>query len=83
MYTRFLFSRSPYSFDNVKAYKELKKIIDNGNYDAVHCHTPMGAVVTRLAAKSARKSGTKVIYTAHGFHFYKGASKKLAFVLPC
>ncbi len=70
------FSRSPYSFDNVKAYKELKKIIDNGNYDAVHCHTPMGAVVTRLAAKSARKSGTKVIYTAHGFHFYKGASKK-------
>lgn len=68
------FSRSPYSADNIKAYKQLKKVIDSGNYDAIHCHTPMGAVVTRLAARDARKKGTKVIYTAHGFHFYKGAS---------
>lgn len=70
------FSRSPYSADNIKAYKVLKKIIDENDYDAVHCHTPMGAVVTRLAARTARKKGTKVIYTAHGFHFYNGASKK-------
>lgn len=70
------FSRSPYSTDNIKAYRQLKKVIDNGNYDAIHCHTPMGAVVTRLAARDARKKGTKVIYTAHGFHFYKGASRK-------
>lgn len=70
------FSRSPYSFSNVKAYFALKKVIDNGDYDAVHCHTPMGAVVTRLAAKRMRKKGLKVIYTAHGFHFYNGASKK-------
>lgn len=70
------FSRSPYSLDNISAYRQLKKIIDNGNYDAIHCHTPMGAVVTRLAAKDARKKGTKVIYTAHGFHFYNGASRK-------
>lgn len=70
------FSRSPYSFSNVKAYFALKKIIKNGGYDAVHCHTPMGAVVTRLAAKGMRKNGLKVIYTVHGFHFYKGASKK-------
>ena len=70
------FSRSPYSADNVKAYKILKKIIDNGHYDAIHCHTPMGGVVTRLAAKAARKKGTKVLYTAHGFHFYQGAPRK-------
>lgn len=70
------FSRSPYSTDNIKAYKVLKKIIDENDYDAVHCHTPMGAVVARLASADARKKGTKVIYTAHGFHFYKGASKK-------
>lgn len=70
------FSRSPYSTQNIKAYFELKKIIENGGYDAVHCHTPMGSVVTRLAAKNARKKGLKVIYTAHGFHFYNGASKK-------
>jgi glycosyltransferase EpsD len=69
------FSRSPYSFDNIKAYKVLKKIIAENDYDAVHCHTPMGAVVARLASRSARKKGLKVIYTAHGFHFYKGASK--------
>ena len=69
------FSRSPYSLDNVKAYKELKKILKENDYDAVHCHTPMGAVVTRLAARSLRKKGLKVIYTAHGFHFYKGASR--------
>ena len=68
------FSRSPYSFDNVKAYKQLKKVIDENNYDAVHCHTPMGAVVTRLAANKAHKNGLKILYTAHGFHFYKGAS---------
>lgn len=70
------FSRSPKSKDNLKAYKVLKRIIDNGNYDVIHCNTPMGGIVTRLAAGQARKQGTKVYYTAHGFHFYKGAPKK-------
>lgn len=70
------FERRPLRPNNIKAYRELKKIIDGNGYDAVHCHTPMGAVITRLAAKSARKKGTKVIYTAHGFHFFKGASIK-------
>lgn len=70
------FARSPKSKDNFHAYKELKKIIENENYDVVHCNTPMGGIVTRLAAKQARKQGTKVYYTAHGFHFYKGAPKK-------
>lgn len=70
------FSRSPKSKDNLRAYKELEKIIDNGNYDVIHCNTPMGGIVTRLAARKARKTGTKVYYTAHGFHFYKGAPKK-------
>jgi glycosyltransferase EpsD len=28
-----------------------------------------------LAARDVRKQGTKVYYTAHGFHFYKGAPK--------
>ena len=70
------FERQPLRPNNIKAYRELKKIIDGNGYDAVHCHTPMGAVITRLAAKSARNKGTKVIYTAHGFHFFKGASIK-------
>lgn len=70
------FSRSPKSPDNLKAYKEMKKIISAGSYDVIHCNTPMGGIVTRLAAQKARKRGTEVIYTAHGFHFYKGAPKK-------
>lgn len=68
--------RSPFKLNNIKAIKQLKKIIKEEKFEIIHCHTPMGAVVTRLAARSARKKyGTKVIYTAHGFHFYKGAPK--------
>ncbi|NLO97204.1 MAG: glycosyltransferase family 4 protein, partial [Peptococcaceae bacterium] len=67
------FSRSPYSFNNIVVYKQIKHIISENNYQFIHCNTPMGGVVGRLAARKARKSGTKVIYTAHGFHFFKGA----------
>ena len=70
------FSRSPKSKDNLAAYKELKKLIDEGDYDVIHCNTPMGGIVARLASKKARRQGAKVYYTAHGFHFYKGAPKK-------
>lgn len=70
------FARSPKSPDNIKAYVQLKKILKNEHYDIVSCNTPMGGIVTRLAAAGARKKGTKVFYTAHGFHFYKGAPKK-------
>ncbi len=65
--------RTPFSLSNFKAFKELKRIIDNNQYQIIHCHTPMGGVLARLAAQRARKSGTKVIYTAHGFHFCKGS----------
>lgn len=67
------FERNPIKLSNLKAYRSLKDIIDKGDYDIIHCHTPVGAMLTRLAAKTARKHGTKVFYTAHGFHFYKGA----------
>ena len=68
------FERSPYKISNLKAIKELKNVINEEKYDIIHTHTPMGSVVTRLAAKKARKRyHTRVIYTAHGFHFYKGA----------
>lgn len=67
------FERNPLGAKNWQSYKQLKQIIDEGNYDIIHCHTPVGAALTRLAARDARKHGTKVFYTAHGFHFYKGA----------
>lgn len=66
--------RSPYKIENIKAIKQLKELIIKKNYDIIHCHTPMGAVAARVAAKQA-KSKAKVIYTAHGFHFFKGAPK--------
>lgn len=55
---------------------EVRKKCNDNKYDLVHCHSPIGGVIARLGAKKARKKGTKVIYTAHGFHFYKGAPKK-------
>ena len=67
------FERNPFKPGNIKAYKMLKAVIDEGNYDIIHCHTPVGAMLTRLAAQDARRKGSKVFYTAHGFHFYKGA----------
>lgn len=70
------FQRSPFSPKNFGAYKQLKKTIDDGGYDVIHCNTPVGGVLGRLAVQKARKHGTKVFYTAHGFHFYRGAPKK-------
>lgn len=70
------FQRSPLSAANWAAYKQLKSIIDTQNFEIIHCHTPTAGLLTRLAAIASRKKGTKVIYTAHGFHFYKGSSLK-------
>lgn len=66
-------NRSIFKKDNLSAYKEIKNIIDSQKYDLIHCHSPIGGVMTRLAARSHRKDGMKVMYTAHGFHFWKGA----------
>ncbi len=70
------FERSPFSGKNVVAYQDLKRIIARGGYDVVHTNTPVGGMVGRLAARKARKSGCKVFYTAHGFHFFQGGPKK-------
>ena len=69
------FARSPLKPENIKAYKILKNIICSNSFDLIHCHTPVAAMITRLACRKVRKKGTKVFYTAHGFHFYKGAPK--------
>ena len=60
----------------LRSYKIVKKLVEQNHYQIVHCHSPIGGVICRLACRKARKNyGTKVIYTAHGFHFFKGASK--------
>ncbi len=59
-----------------ESYRIIKQLTKSKHYDIVHCQSPIGGVIARLACKKARKHGTKVIYVAHGFHFYKGASIK-------
>lgn len=68
------FRRSPISPKNILAYRELKKIVKKNNYDIIHTHTPTGGVITRLVTITNRKHKPRVIYTTHGFHFYKGSS---------
>lgn len=68
--------RSPFSLGNRKGYGDLKKIIDGEHWDIIWTNEPVMGVMTRLAARSARRHGTKVVYMVHGFHFYKGAPKK-------
>jgi len=66
-------NRSPFSLSNIYATRQLKKIIAQEQYQLIHCHTAMGSVVARIAARVFRKGCVKVLYTVHGFHFYKGS----------
>lgn len=60
----------------ISAYVRVRKLITTGNYALIHCHSPIGGFICRIAARKERKKGTRVIYTAHGFHFYNGAPIK-------
>ena len=69
------FVRSPYNISaNIKAYKQLKHLMQTEMFAGVHCHTPMAGALARLAANATRTA--PVLYTAHGFHFYKGCPLK-------
>lgn len=77
------FCRSPFSRQVTQSCQALKKLIQQEQFDLIHCHMPMTGVVARMAAQSLRKSflktgvtPPKVLYTAHGFHFCKGAPLK-------
>lgn len=57
--------------NNLKGYRNLCKMLTyHPDIEIIHCNTPIGGVIGRLCGK---KFGKKVIYTVHGFHFYKGA----------
>lgn len=70
------FARSPFSRQNIECYNQLKEIIDSNQFNLIHVHTPTVSILTRLAARKARKNGTTVMYTCHGFHFHNAAPKK-------
>ena len=67
------YQRSPFNRVLLKGIKELKQIVEENDYDVVYCHTPVGGLAARIASINMRKKGTKVIYFAHGYHFFKGA----------
>ncbi len=67
------FARSLNLKQNLKSYRQMKKVFKKEFYDIISCHTPFGAAITRLAYIFGKFSGSKIVYTAHGFHFYKGA----------
>lgn len=66
------FQRNPLSLKNKDAYKDIQKLYQKEKYDIVHVHTPVASFVTRLALKNEKN--LKIVYTCHGFHFYKGGS---------
>lgn len=66
--------RTPFSLKNVSGYKDIKDVINQNTYDIIWTNEPVMGIVTRLAARKKRKQKLlKVLYMAHGFHFYKGA----------
>lgn len=68
------FSRNPFDLKrDTVSYKQFKKLVQDEQFDLIHCHAPLASVVCRVAA---HKQKTRIIYTAHGFHFYKGAPLK-------
>lgn len=67
------FSRNPFSLNSFKAVKEMRTLIRGGQFEMVHFHTPVAAFLGRYAAM--REKQKNIIYTAHGFHFYEGASR--------
>ncbi|MCT1797319.1 glycosyltransferase family 4 protein [Aerococcus viridans] len=65
------FSRTPFKNQYLKLIKKIKDLVRNGNYEIVHTHTPIASAIVRIACRNLKN--VKIIYTAHGFHFYNGA----------
>ena len=68
------FERSMFKVGNhIKSYKQMKKLMNEKEYALIHTHTPISSLITRIAFKNSHIfNKCKMIYTAHGFHFFKG-----------
>ncbi|MEB2298030.1 glycosyltransferase family 4 protein [Lysinibacillus xylanilyticus] len=65
------FERNPLHLKNIKSLNQLIKLKESIEFDLIHTHTPMASFLLRYVYRNDKR--TKIIYTAHGFHFYKGA----------
>ena len=65
--------QSPFGIKhNARAVKQIRELVKKEGISVIHCHTPSGGLVARLAGIGLP---VKMIYTVHGFHFYQGAGK--------
>jgi len=69
---RINFGRIPYSISNISSFFLLNHLVKKNKYDIIFCHEPVGGAMGRLVGHMAK---CKVVYMAHGFHFYEGAPK--------
>lgn len=68
------FPRNPSDIKGIiSSYRKLRSLVKKEHYDMIHCHTPVAGVLCRWVAYRQK---IRLIYTAHGFHFYKGAPLK-------
>lgn len=67
-------SRQPFDPSNLlRAPRRIREVVEREGFDIVHVHTPIAAFVTRFALRERQTPNRPtVIYTAHGFHFYRG-----------
>ncbi|WP_449536934.1 glycosyltransferase family 4 protein [Ferdinandcohnia sp. Marseille-Q9671] len=68
------FQRNPLDLENVSAYKQIHRVVAEEGYELLHVHTPVASFITRMACRNIQN--VKILYTAHGFHFFKGAPMK-------
>lgn len=74
VYHNINFDRNINLKNNITTLFQLIKLIKQVKPDIVHVHTPIAAVLGRIAAKIAKVPTT--IYTAHGFYFHEGMKKR-------
>ncbi|MCK4304925.1 MAG: glycosyltransferase family 4 protein [Candidatus Eisenbacteria sp.] len=62
-------ARNQNFFSHMKSVTELYRFMRRESFDLVHVHTPVAALLGRIAARLARVP--LVVYTAHGFYFHE------------
>jgi glycosyltransferase involved in cell wall biosynthesis len=63
-----------------RSFGRLVRLMRAERFDMVHVHTPIAALLGRLAARCARVPC--IVYTAHGFYFHEGMApwKRFLFI---
>ena len=57
---------------NIRSIYQLREIFKTNDFSFIHVHSPLGSILGRIVAKQFK---VPTIYTAHGFHFFKGGPK--------